>query len=174
MLALLLHPAQPVAAITVCACRTGKLAVRYVDIGVQGNPVGHRMPSARCCLCMAPEVHQSSLPERSRVRLLPGLLPLLQLLPPLRLWLLLCSTLQILLPLIKGSCKSYIGPCLLPLKPTCSSRGRQLLLCALHWSAGGGHGSSCPLRYGSSACSSSCPLLCGSSACGSSSSQLPC
>ena len=139
--------------------------MRHVEVGVQGNPVGIRMPSTRCRLCMAPEVHESSLPERSRFRLLSWLLPLR---------LLLFSPLQVLLPLIVGSCKLFMRPCLLSLKPTCSSRSRQLLFCMLHWCAGGGCGSSCPLHYDSNAGSSSCPLRHGISTGSSISSQLLC
>ena len=92
MLALLDHFAQPVAAVTVCAFRTCKLAVHHLKVGVQGNPVGHRMPRARCRLCMAPKVLKSNMPERSRVRLLSRLLPLLRVLRQLP-WLLLFSPL---------------------------------------------------------------------------------
>ena len=139
---------------SVRAFRTCKLAVRHVEVGVQGNPVGHRMPRARCRLCMAPKVLESGTPERSRVRLPARQLPLLRLLRPLP-WLLLFRLLQLLLPLILSSCKLHIRPGMLPLKAAFSSSNSRLSACCSSVN------SSCPPRYGSSAGrSSGSQLLC--------------
>ncbi len=85
-----------------------------------------------------PHLHGAHSPhkQRSRVRSLSQLRYLLRLLL-LRMLPKMCSPLQVLFPHIEDSCKSCIRPCLLPLKPACSSSSSQLLFCALHWLADG-------------------------------------